>query len=187
MANILSKIKSWLWNCLFGIALRLPEPLRSWATHKLLTEEEIKDLKSKAESNTNSLEGMRFLITKIIVENQGLILTDGQETPDEQLNPEQKEAVLHKDGALLIIAGAGAGKTKTLTSRIFHLIQNGVAPRAHVTCTERGRQGRSGSTSPADFGQSVLQPLRFDGAETGTRCRNRRTTRRVKPPRTPKS
>ncbi|MBI3633530.1 MAG: UvrD-helicase domain-containing protein [Candidatus Vogelbacteria bacterium] len=42
------------------------------------------------------------------------------------LNERQKEAVLHKDGPLLIVAGAGAGKTKTITHRIAHLIAGGV-------------------------------------------------------------
>jgi DNA helicase-2/ATP-dependent DNA helicase PcrA len=44
------------------------------------------------------------------------------------LNPEQKEAALHMKGPLLIIAGAGAGKTKTITHRIVNLIKNGVSP-----------------------------------------------------------
>lgn len=44
------------------------------------------------------------------------------------LNERQKEAVLHTDGALLIVAGAGAGKTKTVTHRIIHLINEGVSP-----------------------------------------------------------
>lgn len=43
------------------------------------------------------------------------------------LNPEQQRAVLHTDGPLLIVAGAGTGKTKTLTYRILHLINNGVS------------------------------------------------------------
>lgn len=43
-----------------------------------------------------------------------------------QLNPHQQEAVLHTEGPLLIIAGAGAGKTKTITHRIEHLIGKGV-------------------------------------------------------------
>ena len=42
------------------------------------------------------------------------------------LNPQQREAVLHLDGPLMIIAGAGSGKTKVLTTRIAHLMANGV-------------------------------------------------------------
>jgi len=42
------------------------------------------------------------------------------------LNQAQKEAVLHTEGPLLIIAGAGAGKTKTITHRIAHLIERGI-------------------------------------------------------------
>lgn len=44
----------------------------------------------------------------------------------EQLNEEQKEAVLHTKGPCLVIAGAGSGKTKVLTTRIAHLIENSV-------------------------------------------------------------
>ena len=42
----------------------------------------------------------------------------------EDLNDKQKEAVLYNDGPLLIIAGAGAGKTKTLTTKIAYLIEH---------------------------------------------------------------
>ncbi|MBX3254375.1 MAG: UvrD-helicase domain-containing protein [Chitinophagaceae bacterium] len=42
------------------------------------------------------------------------------------LNERQKEAVLHMDGPLMIIAGAGSGKTKVLTTRIAHLMAKGV-------------------------------------------------------------
>lgn len=53
----------------------------------------------------------------------------------EGLNPEQKEAVLSVEGPLLIVAGAGAGKTKTLVSRILHLIHEGVSPQEILAVT----------------------------------------------------
>ena len=43
-----------------------------------------------------------------------------------ELNERQKEAVLHRDGPIMIIAGAGSGKTKVLTTRIAHLLAQGI-------------------------------------------------------------
>ena len=54
----------------------------------------------------------------------------------EQLNDKQKEAVLYNEGPLLIIAGAGAGKTKTLTTKIAFLIEEkNVNPRNILAIT----------------------------------------------------
>ncbi len=51
------------------------------------------------------------------------------------LNPSQKEAAKHIDGSLLILAGAGSGKTKTITSRVAYLISIGIDPSSILTLT----------------------------------------------------
>ena len=59
------------------------------------------------------------------------------------LNPMQQQAVLHGDGPLLILAGAGSGKTRTLTNRVAHVIsERGIAPSRvlAVTFTNKAAQ-----------------------------------------------
>ena len=46
----------------------------------------------------------------------------------DKLNPEQRKAVQHINGPLMVIAGAGSGKTRVLTYRIVHLLKNNVSP-----------------------------------------------------------
>ncbi len=54
----------------------------------------------------------------------------------ENLNPSQREAVEHIDGAMLILAGAGSGKTKTLTARLAYLVgEVGIDPANTLTLT----------------------------------------------------
>ncbi len=54
----------------------------------------------------------------------------------EKLNKEQKEAVMHQEGPLLIIAGAGSGKTRVLTHRVAYLIkEKGISPFSILAIT----------------------------------------------------
>ena len=60
----------------------------------------------------------------------------------ELLNPAQLDAVTHRDGPLLVVAGAGSGKTRTLIYRVARLIESGVPPGAILllTFTRRAAQ-----------------------------------------------
>ena len=60
----------------------------------------------------------------------------------ELLNPAQLAAVTHRDGPMLVVAGAGSGKTRTLIYRVARLIESGVPPGAILllTFTRRAAQ-----------------------------------------------
>lgn len=53
----------------------------------------------------------------------------------DELNPAQYEAVMHNNGAALVIAGAGTGKTRTLVYRVSRLVEDGVPPESILLLT----------------------------------------------------
>ncbi len=79
------------------------------------------------------------------------------------LNDSQKEAVAHINGPVLIVAGAGAGKTKTITHRIGYLIKQGVKPEEILAITFTNKAAK-------EMGERVFNML---GRQTGSFVYNR--------------
>ncbi|WP_300343624.1 DNA helicase PcrA [Nesterenkonia sp.] len=111
----------------------------------------------------------------------GTNTTGSAESATAGLNPQQKEAVLHTGSPLLIVAGAGSGKTRVLTQRIAHLVQTGAA-RPHeilaITFTNKAAREMKGRIArligPAaermwisTFHSSCVRILRSEAATIG--------------------
>ena len=78
-----------------------------------------------------------------------------------QLNEAQLAPVLHKDGALIVIAGAGSGKTRVLTYRIAYLMSHGVDPFSILALTFTNKAAREMKKRIAEIvGGSEASPFR---------------------------
>jgi ATP-dependent DNA helicase Rep len=101
-----------------------------------------------------------------------------------ELNPRQKEAVRYIDGPLLVLAGAGSGKTRVITQKIVHLVQNCGIKGHHITAVtftnkaSREMQARIGGELKAKdrrgmrvstFHNLGLNILKRDGKALGLR------------------
>src|SRR6056300_2076902 len=78
----------------------------------------------------------------------------------DSLNEAQKAPVLHKDGPLIVIAGAGSGKTRVLTYRIAHLMASGVDAFSILALTFTNKAAREMKSRIAELvGESEAKNL----------------------------
>ena len=74
-------------------------------------------------------------------------------------NPEQYRAVTTTDGAILIIAGAGSGKTRVITFRIAHMLDKGIPQSQILALTFTNKAAKEMSDRIRDLTQKKLQNL----------------------------
>src|SRR2546422_11593369 len=100
----------------------------------------------------------------------------------DSLNPEQREAVLHINGPLLILAGAGSGKTRVITSRIAYLVGDGHAEPHEVLAVTftnkaaeemRARVEALLGSECSGMWMSTFHSLRSEERRVGKECRSR--------------
>ena len=81
----------------------------------------------------------------------------------DSLNEAQKQAVLQKDGPMIIIAGAGSGKTRVLTYRIAHLMKQGVDSFNILSLTFTNKAAREMKERIASVGRNYRSKEFMDG------------------------
>src|SRR5688572_850402 len=87
---------------------------------------------------------------------------------DEELNQEQLEVVMAGEGPMLVIAGAGSGKTRTLTYRVSRLIEDGIDPSEILIVTFTNKAAREMlSRVGVGWGQSFLFLKKNEGVTPG--------------------
>lgn len=79
-------------------------------------------------NSVTKIEQNKAVHKKYVLKKRPVIKTEYKVDYEKELNPAQLEAVTSKEGAYLVIAGAGSGKTKTLTYRVARLIEDGTKP-----------------------------------------------------------
>ena len=95
---------------------------------------------------------------------ESVFVSPHPDPPLHGLNPPQRQAVLHVEGPLLVLAGAGSGKTRVIVEKIAHLVASGRMPArriAAITFTNK---------SAREMRERVAKRIKGDAAEGLTIC-----------------
>lgn len=99
-------------------------------------------------TGTSALPAYRFRCYNVSSMKKYVIKRDARSTPEkltryrEELNPEQFRVVTARPNAALVVAGAGTGKTRTITYRVAYLIEQGISPERILLATFTNRAAR---------------------------------------------
>jgi len=96
--------------------------IQNYKTNSLFSEEKQSQNKTKYNSLTFDIQQFKELKKNITISIEHTNKTANW------INTEQDEAIIHKEGPCMVLAGPGSGKTRVLTKRIINLINNGINP-----------------------------------------------------------